>query len=193
MIERVAILSAAVIVGVVLHELTHWVVASVLATRVRVDWRSLTVLSELTSDAGRWRDFAIGWSPVFVGLTLGVGALILGSAPPVSMETASLYLAWMSYSFGGDLDDYLARTVGDGPAYDEPWAEAMARKRAAFTSMVKLVSTGVLAAGGWLIWPVWWWLALGGAIAAGGVGYFAAELVAADPRSWEEVMHPRED
>jgi len=191
--SQIATLTAAVIVGVVLHELTHWIVASLLATRTRIDWRSLTVLSELATDAGRWRDYAIGWSPVLVGLTIGVGVQIFGSRPPVSLETASLYLAWMSYSFGGDLDDYLARTVADQPEYEEPWATAMARKREAFTTTTKLVSTGVLAAGGWLVWPVWYFLALGAGIIAAGLGYFVLELVAADPRDWSDMMHPRKD
>lgn len=190
---EIAALALAIIAGVIVHELTHWLVALVLADQVSIDWRSVTVFSQLEDDAGRWRDYAIGWSPIFAGSTLGVAAWMLGSAPALSMDTASVYLAWMSYSFGGDIDDYLARTVGDKSDRPAPWDDVMDRKREAFETAAKLISTGVLAAGGWLLWPVWWWLALGVGIGVAGIGYYAIEIVAADPRSWDEVMHPRVD
>lgn len=177
----------AILVAVVLHELTHAVVATVVAREVTIDWRSLTVLSRFREDDSRWRDFAVGLAPIIAGLTLGVTALLVGAQPPLSLETAGLYLAWGTYTLGGDLDDYLARVVETDPDWVAPWDDVIEQRKAAWREMTHLVSLGTVVAAVWLVLNIRLFLITGVGIAFGGFAHYLWRTVETDPRDYEEV------
>lgn len=177
----------AILVAAVLHELTHVLIAGLVARDVQIDWRSLTVLSRFREDDGRWRDFAVGLGPIVAGLTLGVTSILVGAQPPLSMETAGLYLAWATYTIGGDLDDYLARVVETEPEWDEPWLEVIEQRKEAWREMTHLVSLGTVVAAVWLVLEIQIFLLAGVGIATAGFAHYLWRTVETDPRDYQEV------
>ncbi|MFD1515693.1 hypothetical protein [Halomarina rubra] len=110
----------AIVLAAPAHELTHVAAAAPFARSTRVDWRRLDAYAELDAETSRLVDRWIGLAPVIVGLTVGLIALAVGAAPPLSLENSLLFVAWGVYTIGGDVSDYR-------PSYGE--AEKTARSK----------------------------------------------------------------
>jgi len=176
-----------ILAAAVLHELTHAGAATIVARQVRVDWRSLTVVSRFAEDDGRWRDYAVWPAPIIAGLTLGVVAILVDARPPISLETAGLYLAWATYTIGGDLEDYLSRTLGTEPDWEPPWDEVIEQRKEAWREMTHLVSLGTVVAAVWLVIEIQLFLVAGVGTAAAGWIHYLWRTVETDPRDYEDV------
>jgi hypothetical protein len=105
-VHWLAALFAAVLVGaVVAHELTHALVAAVVAERVRVDWRGLETVADYPATGVRWRSYAVAVAPLVVGVVAGVGALALAGVPDTIVEYIYT-VGWGAYAVGGGVDEY---------------------------------------------------------------------------------------
>ena len=101
----------AVVAAAVLHELTHVAAAAPVATRTRVEWRSMTVESDLPASLPRWVDRVISLAPLLAGASAALVVWAAGLVPAFNADTALLYAAWAVYTMGGSLDDYQATLV----------------------------------------------------------------------------------
>lgn len=111
------------IIGMALHELTHYVVARVMRVkRVRIivfggapywavwDWSPL-VEYEIENHRSTVVDRLINLSPLLVGGAAAIAGFVTGVE--LSKELAPIGLGWFYYTLGGGLEDY-SMTVASG-------------------------------------------------------------------------------
>ena len=90
-------LAGGAVVGVVAHELTHYIVARMLGIPATIGWLELETYFVASDERTEWRDVVAGSAPVLVGTTtfpLTLYALVgVGGSLGVAM-----FMAWLFYT-----------------------------------------------------------------------------------------------